>query len=143
MGLGIRKVNTWTRRGEFMATVGIQILEDRMNRFLGRRELVCLFPLACGLVKREGILRAVADKIDIAPDRVLIFSLQDCAGTRDLRGIIYVYEDVNEANRQLPAHLIQRVKGRIGEKTAGSGETKESKETKGNEAMSGPRRSES
>lgn len=111
-----------------MAAVEIRILSDQENRFLGRRELVCRFPRACGLVKRPGIAVAVAEKIGIPLERVYTYSLKGCTGTRDLQGVIYTYEDVAEAKRQLPPHIFLRMEGKSGEKGSKGKKTKQEKD---------------
>ena len=92
-----------------MAAADIQILNDVENKFLGRRELVCLFPLACGLAKRSDLAKAVAKKVHIDPKHMFVSSLEGSAGTRDLKGVIFAYEDMAQAKRQLPPHIFLRM----------------------------------
>lgn len=86
----------------------VEIVKDRDNRLLSRREYVFSFKGGSGLVSRQSALEAIATRVGVSKDDVKVISLQGRFGKRDLEAVAYVYSDSNAISRQLPKYLLLR-----------------------------------
>ncbi len=83
-------------------------MRSRENKLLGRKELVYLFKGVAGSLSRESAKEHIASKFSVPVENVIPVKLETLFGTRDIRGLFYIYRDVEEARRQLPGYLFLR-----------------------------------
>lgn len=88
--------------------MSVQILQDKKNLFLGRREINCVFKAKAGLIKREEAAKIVVDKFNVDVKNVHVISLHTKTGTRDIVGLFYIYDNEYEAKKQLSKHIFLR-----------------------------------
>ncbi len=83
----------------------IEVLKDSENRLLSRRELTIVFKGGSGFITRPGAVEAISTRLGVPKEKVRIISLEGKFGLRDLVGKAYIYSDVTEVKKQLPAFL--------------------------------------
>jgi small subunit ribosomal protein S24e len=88
------------------------MLEDRRNSLLNRREVKVLFRGAAGRINRDEAAEKIASQLNVNKKQVIPINLRCQTGMTDVHGILYVYEDENEAARQLPRYRLLRTLSR-------------------------------
>jgi small subunit ribosomal protein S24e len=88
------------------------MLEDRRNSLLNRREVKVLFRGAAGKINRNDAAEKIANQLNVNKKQVVPINLRCQTGMTDVRGILYVYDDENEAARQLPRYRLLRTLSR-------------------------------
>jgi small subunit ribosomal protein S24e len=86
----------------------VAMLEDRRNSLLNRRELKVLFRGAAGKINRNDASEKIANQLNVKKEQVVPINLRCQTGMTDVHGILYVYDDENEAARQLPRYRLLR-----------------------------------
>jgi small subunit ribosomal protein S24e len=90
----------------------VALLEDRRNSLLNRRELKVLFRGAAGKINRTQAAEKIANQISVNKKQVIPINLRCQTGMIDVHAILYVYDDENEAARQLPRYRLLRTLSR-------------------------------
>lgn len=88
------------------------MLEDRRNSLLNRREVKVLFRGAAGRINRNEAAEKIASQLNVNKKQVIPINLRCQTGLTEVHGILYVYEDENEAARQLPRYRLLRTLSR-------------------------------
>jgi small subunit ribosomal protein S24e len=86
----------------------VAMLEDRRNSLLNRREVKVLFRGAAGKINRNDASEKIANQLNVNKKQVVPINLRCQTGMTDVHGILYVYDDENEAARQLPRYRLLR-----------------------------------
>ena len=95
-----------------LSTQEVAMLEDRTNSLLNRREIRVLFRGAAGKINRNEAAEKIAKQLNVNKKQVVPINLRCQTGMTDVRGILYVYDDENEAARQLPRYRLLRTLSR-------------------------------
>lgn len=82
------------------------------NKLLERKEVVYLFKDMAGKLTRAEAVKAVAKDLGVPEDKIIPIKLKTLFGTRDVKGIFYIYEDLEKAKRQLPEYIFLRMLSR-------------------------------
>jgi small subunit ribosomal protein S24e len=90
----------------------VAMLEDRRNSLLNRREIKVLFRGAAGKINRNEAAEKIANQLNINKKQVVPINLRCQTGMTDVHGVLYVYDDENEATRQLPRYRLLRTLSR-------------------------------
>jgi small subunit ribosomal protein S24e len=90
----------------------VTLLEDRRNSLLNRREVKVLFRGAAGKINRNEAAEKIANQLSINKNQVIPINLRCQTGMIDVHAILYVYDDENEAARQLPRYRLLRTLSR-------------------------------
>lgn len=90
----------------------VAMLEDRRNSLLNRREVKVLFRGAAGKINRNDAAEKIANQLNVNKKQVVPINLKCQTGMTDVHGILYVYDDENEAVRQLPRYRLLRTLSR-------------------------------
>ena len=86
----------------------VAMLEDHRNSLLNRREVRVLFRGAAGKINRNEAAEKIANQLNVNKKQVVPINLRCQTGMTDVHGILYVYDDENEAVRQLPHYRLLR-----------------------------------
>ena len=86
----------------------LAMLEDRRNSLLNRREIKVLFRGAAGKINRNEAAEKIANQLKVNKKQVVPINLRCQTGMTDVHGILYVYDDEDEATRQLPRYRLLR-----------------------------------
>lgn len=89
--------------------LALEIQSDFENMLLRRREISALVRGLSGKLTRQAAVDLLATQAKVDGKQVHVISLQPRAGTPDLSGVFYVYEDEKDAQRQLPKYLRVRL----------------------------------
>ncbi len=90
----------------------VALLEDRRNSLLNRREVKVLFRGAAGKINRNEAAEKIANQLSVNKKQVIPINLRCQTGMIDVHAILYVYDDENEAERQLPRYRLLRTLSR-------------------------------
>jgi small subunit ribosomal protein S24e len=90
----------------------VALLEDHRNSLLNRREVRVLFRGAAGKINRNEAAEKIANQLSVNKKQVIPINLRCQTGMIDVHAIIYVYDDENEAARQLPRYRLLRTLSR-------------------------------
>ena len=90
----------------------LALLEDRRNSLLNRREVKVLFRGAAGKINRNEAAEKIANQLNVNKKQVIPINLECQTGMIDVHAILYVYDDENEAARQLPRYRLLRTLSR-------------------------------
>jgi small subunit ribosomal protein S24e len=90
----------------------VALLEDRRNSLLNRREVKALFRGAAGKINRNEAAEKIANQLSVNKKQVIPINLRCQTGMIDVHAILYVYDDENEAARQLPRYRLLRTLSR-------------------------------
>src|SRR5215204_2293008 len=79
---------------------------------LNRREVKVLFRGAAGKINRNEAAEKIANQLSVNKKQVIPINLRCQTGMIDVHAILYVYDDENEAARQLPRYRLLRTLSR-------------------------------
>jgi len=96
-------------RLERSKALSFQIVEDKRNELLGRREVDGIFKSMAGFLKRQDAVNMVAKSLNVDASKVYLISLRTKTGTRDVSGLFYIYDKPEDAKKQLPKYLSSRI----------------------------------
>jgi small subunit ribosomal protein S24e len=86
----------------------VAMLEDRRNSLLKRREVKALFRGAAGKINRIEAAEKIANQLNIDKKQIVPINLRCQTGMIDVHAVFYVYDNENEAARQLPRYRLLR-----------------------------------
>jgi len=87
----------------------LNILSDKENKLLSRREIVCKFRVGSGLLTRQGAAEAISSRLGVEKGNVQIISMKGKSGQRALVADAYVFPSSQISAKQIPKHLIVRM----------------------------------
>ncbi len=90
----------------------VAMLEDRRNSLLNRREVRAIFKGAAGKINRIEAAEEIANQLSVNKSLVVPINLRCQTGMIDVHAVFYVYDDQNEAARQLPRYRLLRTLSR-------------------------------
>lgn len=88
------------------------MLEDHRNSLLNRREVRVLFRGAAGKINRNDAAERIANQLNVNKKQVVPINLRCQTGMTDIHGVLYVFDDENEAAKQLPRYRLLRTLSR-------------------------------
>jgi small subunit ribosomal protein S24e len=86
----------------------VVLLEDNNNILLKRREIKSIIKNATGSISREEAANLIAGKMGINKMNILPISLKSEFGNPDVSTLMYYYNDIEDAKKQLPRYRILR-----------------------------------
>lgn len=86
----------------------VVLLEDNNNVLLKRREIKSVIKNAFGSIKRQDATELIANKLKIDKNNLLPVSIKSEFGNPDISTLIYYYEDMKDAKKQIPRYLFLR-----------------------------------
>lgn len=91
----------------------VAMIEDRKNSLLNRREVKVIFRGAAGKINRNDATEKIANQLNVNKKQVVPINLRCQTGMTDVHGILYVYDDENEAAKQLPRYRLLRTLSKV------------------------------
>jgi small subunit ribosomal protein S24e len=86
----------------------VVLLEDNNNALLKRREIKSVIKNALGSVKRQEAAELIANKLKLNKNNILPVTIKSEFGNPDVLTVMYYYEDMGEAKKQIPRYLFLR-----------------------------------
>ncbi len=90
----------------------VAMLEDRRNSLLNRREVKVIFRGAAGKLSRSDAAERIANQLNVDKKQVVPINLMCQTGMTDVHGTVYVYDNEQEAPKQLPRYRLLRTLSR-------------------------------
>jgi small subunit ribosomal protein S24e len=90
----------------------VTMLEDRRNSLLNRREVKVIFRGAAGKINRDDAAERIANQLNVNKKQVVPINLRCQTGMTNIHGLLYVFDDENEAAKQLPRYRLLRTLSR-------------------------------
>ena len=86
----------------------VVILKDNNNVLLKRREIESIIRNASGSIKRQDAAELVADKLKIDKKNLLPISIKSEFGNPDVNTLMYYFDKIDDAKKQIPRYLFLR-----------------------------------
>jgi small subunit ribosomal protein S24e len=86
----------------------VVLLDDKNNVLLKRREIKSLIKNALGSIKRQDAIELIANKLKIDKKNLLPVSIKSEFGNPNIVTLIYYYENMDEAKKQIPRYIFLR-----------------------------------
>lgn len=86
----------------------IEVTSDIENKLLGRREVECVFRGTSGAISRSDAAQAVSKQMKASDKKVYTVLLKGAYGTRDVKGMFYIYNDDEAAKKDLQTYVLKR-----------------------------------
>jgi small subunit ribosomal protein S24e len=86
----------------------VVLLEDNNNVLLKRREIKSVIKNALGSVKRQDAVELIANKLKLNKNNVLPVTIKSEFGNPDILTLMYYYDNMEEAKKQIPRYLFLR-----------------------------------
>jgi small subunit ribosomal protein S24e len=102
-----------TGRGLYaLSAQEVAMLDDRKNSLLNRREVKAMFRGAAGKINRTEAAEKIANQLNVDKKQVVPINLRCQTGMVDVHAVFYVYDDENDAAKQLPRYRLLRTLSR-------------------------------
>jgi small subunit ribosomal protein S24e len=86
----------------------VVILEDHNNTLLNRREIKSILKNSAGKVKRVDAAAMIAKQLNIDRNVIIPINMKCETGKSDTYATMYIYNNEDEAKKQLPRYRILR-----------------------------------
>ena len=86
----------------------VVLVEDNNNALLKRREIKTLIKNATGSIKRQEAVELVANKLKLDKNNILPISIKSEYGNPDVFALMYCYDKIDDAKKQIPRYLFLR-----------------------------------
>ena len=88
--------------------MNIEVVQERNNPLLSRKELDLLITYESSTPKRDEVRKAVADKYGVEIERVIVEKMESLFGAKKARAHVHVYDTVEDAKRYERKHVLRR-----------------------------------
>lgn len=86
----------------------IEVINDKENVLLNRREVECLFKGNYGAFSRIEAVQAVSKKLNATNKNVYAISIKGESGLRNAKGLFYIYNNEEAAKKDISNYIINR-----------------------------------
>ena len=87
----------------------LEILDDKTNSFLDRREITCKFNAVGGKLKQEEAVDMITKECKLNGKTVLAMNMKNQTGRPNIIATFYVYDDEKDAKRQVNPVIFERL----------------------------------
>jgi small subunit ribosomal protein S24e len=87
----------------------VVLVEDNNNVLLKRREIKSTIKNAIGSIRKDEAANLIAEKLHLSKDNLIPISLSSEYGNPDVLALMYYYEDMEHAKKQLPKYRFLRI----------------------------------
>jgi len=87
----------------------LEILDDKNNSFLDRREITCKFNALGGKLKQEEAVDMITKECKLNGKTVLAMNMKNQTGRPNITATFYVYDDEKIAKRQVNPVIFERL----------------------------------
>lgn len=88
--------------------MNLEIIQDRKNPLLNRRELDLLIHYEVSTPKRDDLRKYLAEKYGVEVERIIIEKMESIFGTRKARAHVHIYDTVEDAKKFERKHVLRR-----------------------------------
>lgn len=90
-------------------SLDVVVLEDNKNALLKRREIKTIIKNAVGSIRKDEAVSLLATKLGLTNKNLIPISLTSEYGNPDVLSLMYYYNDLEDAKKQLPRYRFLRV----------------------------------
>ncbi|HEU5120904.1 MAG TPA: hypothetical protein VFT71_07935 [Candidatus Nitrosocosmicus sp.] len=87
----------------------VVLLEDNNNVLLKRREIKSIIKNAIGSIRKDEAANLIAEKLHITRKNLIPISLSSEYGNPDVLALMYYYDEIEDAKKQLPRYRFLRI----------------------------------
>lgn len=88
--------------------MNLEIIQERNNPLLSRKELDLLIVYESSTPKRDEVRKAIAEKYGVEVERVIIEKMVSLFGARKARAHVHIYDTVEDAKKYERKHILRR-----------------------------------
>jgi small subunit ribosomal protein S24e len=88
--------------------MNLEIIEDRKNPLLGRREIEAIIIYESGTPKRDEVREEVAKRYNVEKERVIIEKMESLFGTKKARAHIHIYDSAGYVKMYERKHILKK-----------------------------------
>ncbi|MCD6341811.1 MAG: 30S ribosomal protein S24e [Thaumarchaeota archaeon] len=88
--------------------MNIEVIQDRKNPLLNRRELDLLIAYESSTPKREDVRNALSEKYGVEAERIIVEKMESLFGTNKARAHVHIYDTVDDAKKYERKHILRR-----------------------------------
>jgi small subunit ribosomal protein S24e len=91
--------------------MNLEVIDDRMNPLLNRREIEVVVIYESGTPKREEVREEIAKRYNVERERVIIEKMESLFGAKKARAHVHIYDSVEYVKKYERKHgLLEEVK---------------------------------
>lgn len=88
--------------------MNLEIIQERKNPLLNRRELDLLIHYESSTPKRDDVRKTLSEKYGIEIERIVIEKMESLFGTNKARAHVHIYDAIEDAKRFERRHVLKR-----------------------------------
>jgi len=88
--------------------MNLEIIQDRRNPLLNRRELDIIIIYESGTPKRDEVREEISKKLEVEKDRIIIEKMESLFGANKAKAHVHVYDTPEHAKRYERRHILRR-----------------------------------
>lgn len=88
--------------------MNFEVIQDRKNPLLNRRELDLLISYESSTPKRDEVRKMLSEKYGVEVERIIIEKMESIFGTRKAKAHIHIYDTVNDVKKYERRHVLKR-----------------------------------
>jgi len=88
--------------------MNIEVIQDRKNPLLNRRELDILVIYESGTPKRDEVREELSKKYGVEKERIIIEKMESLFGANKAKAHIHIYDSIEHAKMYERKHILRR-----------------------------------
>lgn len=88
--------------------MNLEIIEDRNNPLLNRRELDVIVIYESGTPRRDEVREEISKKFGVEKERIIIEKMESLFGSNKAKAHVHIYDSVEYAKKYERKHILRR-----------------------------------
>ena len=88
--------------------MNLEVIQDRKNPLLNRRELDIIIAYESGTPKRDEVREEISKKLGVEKDRIIIEKMESLFGANKAKAHVHIYDTVEHAKKYERRHILRR-----------------------------------
>ena len=88
--------------------MNLEVIQDRKNPLLNRRELDIIIAYESGTPKRDEVREEISKKFGVEKDRIIIEKMESLFGANKAKAHVHIYDTAEHAKRYERKHILRR-----------------------------------
>ena len=88
--------------------MNIEVIQDRQNPLLNRRELDLIIIYESGTPKRDEVREEISKKFGVEKDRIIVEKMESLFGANKAKVHVHIYDTAEHARRYERKHILRR-----------------------------------
>jgi len=88
--------------------MNIEVIQDRKNPLLNRRELDLIITYESGTPKRDEVREEISKKFGVEKDRIIVEKMESLFGANKAKAHVHIYDTAEHAKRYERKHILRR-----------------------------------